>query len=92
MTGQHAAVSGNGAGEITRLREDIVHTREELGRTVEALAAKADVRARLRHGTSQAAERVRTSTRDAARDPVPWLVLFGAAALVVTLIIGRRRR
>ncbi|MFI1652934.1 DUF3618 domain-containing protein [Streptomyces avidinii] len=43
------------------LREHIEHTRDELGRTVEALAAKADVKAQAREKTAavkaQAAEK-----------------------------------
>jgi hypothetical protein len=50
---------GNGTGDTEALREEIRRTRVELGETMEALAAKADVKARLRSSAEQAKERVR---------------------------------
>jgi hypothetical protein len=85
------AVSGDGSGEITRLREDILHTRAELGATIEALAARADVRARARETAEQAKVRVRQSAQDAARSPVPWVVLLAAAGAVAAFVVLRRR-
>jgi hypothetical protein len=46
---------------------DIQATREELGQTVEALAAKADVKARAREQARNISERLRVKTTDAAR-------------------------
>jgi hypothetical protein len=85
------AISGNGAGEITRLREHIMQTRAELGATVEALAARADVRARVRQTAEEAKTRVRQSAHEAVRSPVPWMVLLAAAAGVAALIVLNRR-
>jgi hypothetical protein len=42
-----------------RLREDIEHTREQLGDTVEALAAKTDVKAQAHQRVTQAKHAVR---------------------------------
>jgi anti-sigma-K factor RskA len=84
-------VSSDGHGEVARLREDIIRTRAELGRTVEALAAKADVRARVQHTAEEAKLRVRESAQDAVRSPVPWAVLIAAAAAVAALVILKRR-
>jgi hypothetical protein len=50
---------GNGTGDTEALREEIRRTRVELGETMEALAAKADVRARLRSSAEQARQRMR---------------------------------
>jgi anti-sigma-K factor RskA len=85
------AVSGDGSGEITRLREHILQTRAELGATVEALAARADVRARMRETAKEAKTRVRQSAQDAVRSPVPWMVLLAATAAVAALVVLKRR-
>jgi hypothetical protein len=87
----HDAVSGDGSGEITRLREHIMQTRAELGATVEALAARTDVRARVRETAEEAKIRVRQSAQDAARRPVPWMVLLAAAAAVAAFVVLKRR-
>ncbi len=49
----------NGTGDTEALREEIRRTRVELGETMEALAAKADVKARLRSSAEQARGRMR---------------------------------
>ncbi|MCX4539294.1 DUF3618 domain-containing protein [Streptomyces sp. NBC_01565] len=50
---ESAATAATTTGE---LREQIEHTRDELGRTVEALAAKADVKARAKEKTAAVRE------------------------------------
>ncbi|MET7947819.1 DUF3618 domain-containing protein [Micromonospora sp. NPDC005324] len=52
-------MTGNGTGDPEALREEIRRTRVELGETMEALAAKADVKARLKESAEQAKERMR---------------------------------
>ncbi|MCZ7375539.1 DUF3618 domain-containing protein [Micromonospora chokoriensis] len=52
-------MTGNGTGDTEALREEIRRTRVELGETMEALAAKADVKARLKESAGQAKERMR---------------------------------
>jgi Protein of unknown function (DUF3618) len=65
---------------------DIQATREELGQTVEALAAKADVKARAREQARNISGRFRVKTTDAARSarsaagPVPSRVKDRALA------------
>ncbi|MEV6814586.1 DUF3618 domain-containing protein [Micromonospora sp. NPDC051296] len=49
----------NGTGDTEALREEIRRTRVELGETMEALAAKADVKKRLKSSADQARERMR---------------------------------
>jgi Protein of unknown function (DUF3618) len=85
------AVGGDGSGEVSRLRQDIVQTRAELGATVQALAARADVRARVRESAEEAKLRVRRSARSAAHSPVPWVVLIAAAAAVAAFVVLKRR-
>lgn len=80
------------------LRQEIEQTRVELGETVEALAAKADVKARVERAASDAAVEVRTTATRVGRrivePPVSWvLVGVGAlAALAAIVLVGRRRR
>ncbi|MEV0808046.1 DUF3618 domain-containing protein [Micromonospora sp. NPDC050200] len=52
-------MTGNGTGDAEALREEIRRTRVELGETMELLAARADVKARLRESAGQAKERMR---------------------------------
>ncbi|WP_328853486.1 DUF3618 domain-containing protein [Micromonospora globbae] len=52
-------MTGNGRVDTEALREEIRRTRVELGETMEALAAKADVKARLKESADQARQRMR---------------------------------
>lgn len=52
--------------EYDRLRHEIEHTRTELGETMEALAAKADVKSRAHQMADDAKARVRETARQAA--------------------------
>lgn len=86
---------------VAELRSDIAETRAELGDTVEALAAKADVKERAketvretaavaRESGQQAVDRVEESVR---RRPVSWgLVVTGVIAAVVAISVLTRRR
>lgn len=69
---------------------DIIRQREELARTVEALSAKLDVKARAEH---KAAEIWDSATTDSGR-PRPALVLAAgaAAAAGLALLVWWRRR
>jgi cobalamin biosynthesis Mg chelatase CobN len=51
--------SDGGRPDVDALRDDIKHTRAELGETVQALAAKADVKARAKDSVEQTKQRVR---------------------------------
>ncbi|WP_030489114.1 DUF3618 domain-containing protein [Micromonospora chokoriensis] len=59
-------MTGNGTGDTEALREEIRRTRVELGETMEALAAKADVKARLKESAAQAKERLRDQAAQTA--------------------------
>ncbi|GIG92582.1 DUF3618 domain-containing protein [Plantactinospora endophytica] len=98
----------NGFGNPEALRADIRQTRAELGETVQALAAKADVKARIKGSAAQTRDRmkqragqttanVRSSVHDAGsvalRHPVSWAVLgAGALALAIVVLMARGRR
>lgn len=77
---------------IAELRAEIKQTRSDLGETVQALAAKADVKARAKEELGAVRARVVGSTRSAGPVPVV-LVLAGLAAVagVILLVRGRRR-
>ena len=95
MTSQRSV---NGETNVDALRAEIKQTRAELGETVQALAAKADVKARMKESAAHTAAQVKSSANQAverARSrPVPWLAAAGAVAVVVVAIViirGRRR-
>ncbi|MEU5726814.1 DUF3618 domain-containing protein [Micromonospora sp. NPDC047738] len=58
-------MTGNGRGDVEALREEIRRTRVELGETMELLAARADVKARLRESAEQAKGRMREQAAQA---------------------------
>ena len=88
---------------IEQLRAGIRQTRAELGETVQALAARADVKARaldqvelarqrVREVAVTAGERVRGAT-GVRTDTVPLVLVFaGLAAVLGTVLIVRGRR
>jgi chromosome segregation ATPase len=69
------------------IREEIEQTREELGETVEALAAKTDVKAQARSRIEELKRRARAVTANPAA-----MKKVGAVAVVVVLgvVIARR--
>ena len=90
-------------GGVEELREEIEHTRAELGETLEALAAKADVKARLHDAADDAKERIRERVHDVAertggatgtvrRYRGPLLALGGALVAVLVFLRWRRGR
>jgi hypothetical protein len=82
------------------LRAEIIETRAALGDTVQALAAKADVKARVRASAAQTADRVKGSVRQARRAPETWMIVTAGAAATAAVILllrgfsgnGRGRR
>jgi DNA-binding XRE family transcriptional regulator len=75
---------------IEELRAEIKQTRAELGETVQALAAKADVKARAREQVEVARERAVETVRT---NQVPIAaVAVGAMAVVGIILVLRGRR
>lgn len=60
VNGNHVATPT----DVGELRHDITRTREELGETIEALAAKADVKARAQESVAEAKVRARAKVED----------------------------
>ena len=77
--------------EVNELRWEITRLRTELGDTVEELAARADVKARLRRRATTARAEVRDQARRAVaetgqfarRHEIELLALTGAAGLII---------
>jgi hypothetical protein len=100
--------NGSSSADPAALRQDILRTRAELGETVQLLAAKADVKARMKSSASHARARLkaRADTMRAGNNggsggpatlrtnPVPVATLIGvaASAVAVILLVMRRRR
>jgi ElaB/YqjD/DUF883 family membrane-anchored ribosome-binding protein len=99
----------NGSSEakpdVDALRAEIKQTRAELGETVQALAAKADVKARAKDQVEQTKQKVKAQAAEATgkvrddttdqvrRNPIPAAaVLAGIVALVGVILIVRGRR
>ena len=102
---------------IDDIQADIEHTRKELGETIEALSAKADVKGRAKkkaadtkdsitekvYETKEIALKKAHAAQSAARDAVtddtgsvkpgvPLIAALIAAAVVIGLVVWRRRR
>jgi Protein of unknown function (DUF3618) len=80
-----------------QLAAEIERTRERLGETVEALAAKADVKARAQHKAGQLTGQLKSKANEAKRQitrrPIPVAVSVGAVgALVLTFVLIRHMR
>ena len=73
------------AKDPEQLRDDIEETRRELGDTVEALAAKADVKAQVH-------DRIESTKASARRNPAPLVVAGVCLAAFVVWRLRRRRR
>ena len=76
---------------IEELRAEIKQTRADLGETVQALAAKADVKARAKEQVEVARERALETVRT---NQVPIAIVVAGAMAVVGIILvlrGRRR-
>jgi Protein of unknown function (DUF3618) len=90
------AVSQEGGNRSPEeIRRDIEQTREEVGDTVEALAAKTDVKAQAHARVEDIKANVREHAPASAQEGVAKagehkLVLLGAGALLVAFWLGRR--
>jgi hypothetical protein len=81
--------------EIEALNDEIAATREALRETAAALAAKVDVKARLRRRTGAATEAVAHRAGRVAgalqRDAVAWLVIAVAGVVLAGVLVRRAR-
>lgn len=79
-----------------QLAKEIERTRARLGETVEALAAKADVKARTQDKARQLTTRLQVkagqASRQIRRQPVPLAVAGAAAAIVLALLLIKQSK
>jgi Protein of unknown function (DUF3618) len=91
MTPESKQAETKGPDEI---REEIADTREELGDTVTALAAKSDLRAQATQKLQETSETAKGKLSEVSeaiqRNPAPAAAAGGAVALL--LLVRRRRR
>jgi Protein of unknown function (DUF3618) len=98
--------TSNASDDAERIRQEIERTRQQLGETVERLAAKADVKSRARAEAAVLAGRLKSSGRSAASSARRamsegtaagqryWVPLSVAAAVLVAaaLAVTQRRQ
>ncbi|WP_235624036.1 DUF3618 domain-containing protein [Mycolicibacterium goodii] len=91
---------------MAEIQADIAKTRDELGQTVEALAAKTDVRARAHdkavetrqriadkaHAAQAATHDALTDERGAVKPAIPVGAVVAVLAIVAAVVLLRRRR
>lgn len=70
------AVNGHNPTDVGELRAEITRTREELGETIEALAAKTDVKARVKESVHDTVEDTKTAVRVKAAETKAKAVMF----------------
>lgn len=79
-----------------QLAKEIERTRARLGETVEALAAKADVKARAqdkaRQVTTRAKAKASQASRQITQQPVPLAAAGAAVAVVLALLLIKQSR
>jgi hypothetical protein len=87
-------VNGTAPADPAELRTEIARTREDLGRTAAALAARTDVRSRVAGRATALAGTVRDRVSTTVRRPVPVAVIaaVASAATVVVVLIRRSHR
>jgi hypothetical protein len=86
--------TGNGSRDPEQIREDIERTRQEVGETAAALAAKADVKAQARAKVDDVKERLHQATPDSAGEAAATasryrtpLIIAGVA--LAAYLVGR---
>ncbi len=86
----HTGEPGPEAG-VDEIQADIEKTRDELGQTVSALAAKVDVKARAEEKVAETKDRITTQAR-AAKPAVPYAAVVAVVVAVLGVLWWRRRR
>lgn len=67
MTQKNGSSAASGKPDVEALRTEIAQTRAELGETVQALAAKADVKARAKEQVEQTKQKVKAQAAEAGQ-------------------------
>lgn len=82
---------GRTTADPDALREEIVKIRAELGQTVQALTARADVRAQVEDRINRAKDEMRRNAMRLLRRPVTWMVALGATAGIAVVVVLKLR-
>jgi uncharacterized membrane protein len=75
----------------TDIHHNIESTREALGDTVEALAAKTDVKTRISEAVAERKQRLHATVRQAKERMSPGVLAAIVAAAALALLVRRRR-
>jgi ABC-type transporter Mla subunit MlaD len=67
MSQKNGSSAASGKPDVEALRSEIAQTRAELGETVQALAAKADVKARAKEQVEQTKQKVKAQAAEAGQ-------------------------
>ncbi len=75
--------------DVDEIQADIEKTRDELGQTVSALAAKVDVKSRAEEKVAETKDRIATQ---AAKPAVPYAAVVAVVVAALGVLWWRRRR
>ena len=89
---ERTQLTGDPAERAAELRTEIEQTREDLGDTAAALAAKTDVKARARDRADELKARARARAGEIKQKPVPAIAAGAVAALAIVWLARRRGR
>ena len=79
------------ADDQQELEKEIEQTREQLGQTVEALAARVDVKARAQEKLGQLTAQASQAGQQIRKRPVPAAATVGVLGLLVLFLVLIRR-
>ncbi|MFG1609960.1 DUF3618 domain-containing protein [Actinoplanes sp. NPDC049265] len=92
MSDKNGTSGSNGKPDVAALRAEIAQTRAELGETVQALAAKADVKARAKEQVEQTKQRVKAQAAEAGQKALDAVHLAGTKAKAAAGQAGDKAR
>jgi hypothetical protein len=77
--------------EKEAIQNEIEHTREDLGETISALSAKADVKGQASAKADELKQRAQEAGEQVKRRPAP-IIVGGIALLMILGMVRKRRR
>jgi hypothetical protein len=88
---ERTQLTGDPAERAAALRTEIEETREELGDTAAALAAKTDVKARAQDRADELKARAKAKADEIRENPAPAIAAGAVVATVAIIWLARRR-
>jgi len=89
---ERTQLTGDPAERAAELRTEIEETREDLGDTAAALAAKTDVKARARDRADELKARARAKAEEIKQNPAPAIAAGAVVATLAIFLLARRAR